>query len=182
MSEGLSAEAVRSIQQDYFLQFILDPKTILEDLYHRLKGETLIEESTQIEGRTVMVPVYKNLWNLKPLIDNEGINLIMYILNGTLTPGNATGNIDTEKVAMLTQDLYQKIYCVLYTAMQHHQYGIENEGQLKLITVLIRNAIYLHFSKSAEGTFLRQMSTSYSYAEIKDGKTGKEAKQTNMTV
>lgn len=181
MTEPITAEAIQRLQNDYFLQFVLDNKTILDDLHHRLKGETLIEEEKEINGQKVLIPVYKNVWGLKPLINNEGINIIMYTLNGTLTPSNATGNIEKEKAATLTQDLWQDIYVILF--LNKEKYEIESEAHMSLISKLIRNAIYLHLSKSIDSGFMKQTTTSYSYNEIRDtGNNKKENKETNMTL
>ena len=180
MSDGLSADAIRQIQNDFFLQFILDNKNVLDDLHHRLRGESLVEEEREINGQKVLVPVYKNIYNLKPLINNKGINLIMYTLNGTLTPSAATGNIEPMKAATLTQDLWQELYIIIF--LKREEYEIESEAHSNLITKLVRNAVYLHFSKSIDSGFIKAMSTSYSYNEIRDNKPADKDKQTNMTL
>lgn len=180
MAEVITAEAIQKLQSEYFLQFVLDNKAILDDLHHRLKGETLVEEEREVNGQKVLVPIYKNIWNLKPLINNEGINLIMYTLNGTLTPSNATGNIEMLKASTLTQDLWQEIYTILF--LNKEKYELESEAHMSLISKLVRNAVYLHLSKSIDGGFLRQTSTSYSYNEIRDGKGVKREQEPNMTI
>jgi hypothetical protein len=176
----ITAEAIQRLQTDYFLQFILDNKSVLEDLHHRLKGETLVEEEKEINGQKVLVPVYKNVWKLKPLINNDGLNIIMYTLNGTLTPSNATGNIEKEKAATLTQDLWQDIYVILF--LSREEFEIESEAHMVLISKLIRNAVYLHLSKSIDSGFMKQTTTTYSYNEIRDNNQKKDVKETNMTI
>lgn len=179
MDEPLSAEAIQKIQNDYFIQFILDNSRVLEELHHKLKGETLVEEEKEIDGQKVLIPTWRNKWNLKPVLNDDGINFVMNTLNMALSVTNATGNINEEQVSMLSQIAYQNIITVF--RLNKERFAFENEASMSALSDQLMTIIYTHLSKSKEGGFLKQMSTSYSYNEIRDGNT-KEIKEPNMTI
>ena len=180
MQEALTGDAIRQIQNDYFIQFILDNSKVLEELHHKLKGETLIEEERTIDGQKVLVPVWKNVWKLKPMMNDKGINFVMNTLNMALSVTNATGNINEIQVSMLAQVTYQDIITVF--RLRFKEFDFESESTMSALSNQLRTIIYTHLSKSKEGSFLKQMSTSYSYNEIRDGNTKQEPREPNMTV
>ena len=160
MTDALTGEAIQKIQNDYFIQFILDNSRVLEELHHKLKGETLIEEERTIEGQKVLVPVWKNVWKLTPILNNAGINFVMNTLNMALSITNATGNINEVQVSMLAQVTYQDIITVF--RLQFEEFEFESESTMSALANQLRTIVYTHLSKSKEGSFLKQMSTSYS--------------------
>jgi hypothetical protein len=180
VSDVITAEAIHKLQSEYFMQFILDNSKVLDELHHKLKGETLIEEEREINGQKVLVPVWRNIWDLKPIMNNIGINFVMTKLNMAMCTTNATGNISELQCSMLTQEAYQQI--IANFRLKWELFGFASESEMESLASDLRIIIFTHLSKSKEMGFMKQVGTSYSYAEIRDNKNKKEAQEPNMTI
>jgi len=180
MVDQLTADAIQKLQQDSFMQFMLDSSKVVEEMEHKLHCEVLVEEERDINGQKMLVPVYKNKFGLKPMLSEWGINQVLNKINITLSVATATGNISEEQVAKLSQLAYQDM--LLLFSLNYEKCGFESEAIMDSLAHDISMIIFTHLSKSKDGNFVRQMQSSYSYNEIRDGKPPKENKQTSMTI
>jgi hypothetical protein len=180
MADQLSADAIQKIQNDYFIQFMLNTSNMLEEINHKLHCEVPVAKEKEINGQMVIDIVWENKFNLKPMISEWGINQVMNKLNTLLSVPTATGNISELQVAQLSYQAYSDIITIF--SLNYDKCGFESEAIMDSLSHDIVAIVFTHLSKSKEGTFVRQMQSSYSYSEIRDGKTGKEAKQSNISV
>jgi len=161
----LTQEALSKMQTDYFGQFLLDNSKFLEELYHKLKGETLTEEIREINGENILVPVWKNVMNIRPIMNEEGLNFTMNILNMMLTANNATGNMDANTLRILSFEMYTEI--IKNYIMNLEKFGFESELKAYILAKLLHNNIQLHLSKSSNMALLKELFTSYYIQETR---------------
>ena len=174
----LTQEALMKMQGDYFGQFLLDNAKFLEEMYHKLKGETLIEEIQMVNKQNVLVPVWKNL-GIKPLINEAGLNATMNILNLSMTTNNATGKMDD----LVLRTLSFKTYGLLLKNYMLNivEFGFKDDNDAYTLAHLIFTNVFLHLSKSTDMALLKELFSSYSIQEVR-GNVPKQTQQGGMTL
>jgi hypothetical protein len=175
----LTSDALLKMQSDYFMQFLLDNSKFLEEIYHKLKGETLSEELKEIDGQKVMIPVWSNKLSLKPMINEDGLNITMNILNLSLTTNNATGKMDDNvlrTLAFKTYGLLLKEYM-----LNLREFGFKDYNDAYTLSHQIFINILMHLSKSTDMALLKEFSRSYSIQEVRANPLKKE-KEMEMTI
>jgi hypothetical protein len=175
----ITQEALQRMQTDYFGQFLLDNARLLEELYHKLKGETLVEERQVIDGQHVLVPTWKKVPHLKPVMSEIGINMTMRVLNLTLTSNNATGKMDDDVLRTLAYKTY--IQLVQNYAIYFEECGFQSEMDMYQTAHLVLTNALLHLSKSTDMALLRELMSSYNILETR-GKEVKPEPQPSMTL
>jgi len=175
----LTQEALAHMQTDGLGQFLLDNSKFLEELYHKLKGESLTEEVQEVNGEKVLVPVWKNILNIKPVINELGLNFTMNVLNLMLTANNATGNMDSDTLRILAYEMYTEI--IKNYRMNLENYGFESEAKAYILAKLLHNNIQLHLSKSTNMGLLKELFSNY-YIQETRGTPEKPRQETNMTL
>lgn len=180
MSEQLSQEAIQKIQTDYLGQFLLDNSKLLEELYHKLKGETLTEEVQEVDGEKVLVPVWKNVLGIKPMINELGLNATMNFLNLSMTTNNATGKMDDVVLRTLAFKTY--VLLVKKYRANFEEYGFKNENDIYALAHLIFKNIFLHLSKSTDMALLKELFSTYHIMETRGQKDMPQSQDVNMTL
>ena len=180
MSQQITQEALQKLQTDYFGQFILDNAKFLEEMYHKLKGETLTEEVKTIDGDKVLVPVWSNSLNIVPMLNQRGLDATMNVLNLSLTINNATGNMEDDVLRTLAFKTY--ILLVKDYRGNMDRYGFKNENDIYMLAHLIFTNIFLHLSKSTGMALLKELFSSYFIQETRGVQNKKQDQEVNVTI
>ncbi|CAL7962185.1 hypothetical protein GAMM_330004 [Gammaproteobacteria bacterium] len=177
----LSAEALQKLQTDTLGQFILDNSKFLEEMYHKLKGETLTEEVKEINGEKMLVPIWKNIMQIEPIMNEKGINSTMMFLNLSLTTNNATGNLQDETLVMLSYKTYTQL--VKKYVLHLEEYGFKDHESAYEAAHLIFINVLNHLSKSSRMELLKQLMSSYFIQETRGSTSTNEQKpQANLSL
>jgi hypothetical protein len=174
----LTQDALMKMQTDYFGQFLLDNGKFLEEMYHKLKGETLVEEIKIIGKDKVLVPTWKNL-GIRPLINDTGLDVTMNILNLSMTTNNATGKMDDvvlRTLAFKTYGLLLKSYM-----LNREEFGFKDDNDAYMLAHQIFTNIFLHLSKSTDMALLKELFSSYQISEVR-GNMPSQEKPVSMTL
>ena len=178
---AITADALDKIQHDYFGQFLLDNSKFLEEMYHKLRGENLVEEPTVIDGQTVFIPKWKNTMGIKPIINDDGLNTLMYVLNLSLTTNAATGKMTDEVLRILAYKTYVLVMKDMY--LNFDKYGFTDLSHTHLLGHLIFKNVLLHLSKSTDMSLLKELFSSYNIHEVRQpAQQGKQQQDTNLTI
>ena len=176
----LTREALQKMQVDYFGQFLLDNARFLEEMYHKLKGETLKEEIREINGQKMLVPIWKETEGLTPMLNDAGIDRTMQVLSLSLTANSATGKMDD----FVLRSLAFKTYILLVKEYELHydSYGFISQSQLYMLAHLIFTNILLHLSKSTDMALLKELFSSYNIHEIRGNQPQSQVQEPSMTL
>ena len=179
-AQYITADALEKVQHDYFGQFLLDNSKFLEEMYHKLRGENLTEEPTVIDGQTVLMPKWKNIMGIKPIINDKGLNTLMYSLNLSLTTNAATGKMDDEVLRVLAYKTYVLVMKDMY--LNYEEYGFENLSHIHLLGHLIFKNVLLHLSKSTDMALLKELFSSYNIHEVRQAAESKPQQHGGLTI
>jgi len=174
----LTQEALLQMQSDYFGQFLLDNGKFLEEMYHKLKGETLVEEMVEVDGKKVLMPQWKNL-GITPMINDKGLDTTMNILNLSMTTNNATGKMDDKVLRTLAFKTY--LLVLKEYMLNIKEFGFKDENDAYTLAHLIFKNIFLHLSKSTDMALLKELFSSYNIQEVR-GNIPKRDKEISMTL
>lgn len=169
VQQTMTADALRRQNADFLGQFLLDNSKFLEEIYHKLKGETFTEEKEQGEdGRIYVFKKWVPIPGLLPTLNDFGINKTMEVLNLSLTANNATGKLDDDVLRILAF----KTYVLLLRTYANHfeQCGFKDETDMYMIAHLVFKNVLAHMSKSTDMSLLKELFSSYHISEVRGQK------------
>jgi hypothetical protein len=134
--------------------WMLDPTTIIDEIKNQLKGVVIVKKWDKESNSYVDVP--KKV--AEPLINNIGINNLIYLLNFHLGKHAGTTVLREDTIVEMTKQFGKDITLLLMEKWQN--FGMDFSTITPIRNAIVR-IVYMSLMRSKDGTFLDALTKTY---------------------